>query len=241
MRIERTARVFGLTLTLAMTVSGCGSVLQAPDSGTDSRTDSGNDGAGVACPQLNEAECRARTDCAVSTCGVVCGTGTAFSQCYDPSSEPPPSCPDSGVLCPVPCASVTDEASCTARPDCRANTCPGCNGASFFTGCSLPTGQPGACPAIACPAPCSIATTQASCDVRPDCHSVFVDLGTCGCASVGCCAHFSRCADGKAVCTPPPTFSCTIAKPYCEAPAYVLSYAAGCYEGCVPSAACGVN
>ena len=48
MRIERTARVFGLTLTLAVTVSGCGSVLQAPDSGTDSRTDSGNDGAGVA-------------------------------------------------------------------------------------------------------------------------------------------------------------------------------------------------
>ena len=50
MRIEQTARVFGLTLTLAMAVSACGSVLQAPDSGTDARPD----GAGVACGQLNE-------------------------------------------------------------------------------------------------------------------------------------------------------------------------------------------
>ena len=241
MRIERTTRVFGLTLTLAMTVSGCGSVLQAPDSGTDSRTDSGNDGAGVACPQLNEAECRARTDCAVSTCGVGCGTGTAFSQCYDPSSEPPPSCPDSGVVCPPPCSALTDEASCTARSDCRANRCPNCNGGSSFSACVPATTSAIICPAIACPAPCSIATSQESCDARPDCHSVFVDPGTCGCAAVGCCAHFSRCADGKPVCTPPAAFSCTIAKPYCEAPAYVVSYAGGCYEGCVPAAACGVN
>jgi hypothetical protein len=27
----------------------------------------------------------------------------------------------------------------------------------------------------------------------------------------------------------------------CEAPAYVVSYSAGCYEGCVPAAACAVN
>ena len=237
MRIEQTARVSGLAL--ALTVSACGSVLQAPDSGTDSRTDTGPDGR-VACGQLDEADCRARTDCAVGSCGAVCADGSFFRACYDPATETPPPCADSGVLCPVPCASVTDEASCTARPDCRVNTCPGCNGASFFTGCSLPTGQPGACPAIACPAPCSIATTQASCDVRPDCHSVFVDPGTCGCASVGCCARFSQCADGKAVCAPP-SITCKVVKPYCEGPAYVLSYTGSCYEGCVPAAACGVN
>ena len=68
MRIEQTARVFGLAL--ALTVSACGSVLQSPDSGTDSRTDTGNDGGGVACRQLGEADCRARTDCAV---GIVHG------------------------------------------------------------------------------------------------------------------------------------------------------------------------
>jgi hypothetical protein len=237
MRIERTARVLGLTLTLAMVVSGCGSVLQAPDSGTDSRTDRG----GVACPQLNEAECRARTDCAVSDCWVGCGPGTAFSQCYDPSSEPPPSCPDSGVFCPPPCSALTDEASCTARSDCRANRCANCNGGSSFSACVPVTTSAIICPAIACPAACSIMTTQESCDARPDCHSVFVDFGTCDCAAAGCCAHFSRCADGKAVCTPPPALTCTIATPSCEAPAYVVSYTAGCYEGCVPAAACAVN
>jgi hypothetical protein len=30
-------------------------------------------------------------------------------------------------------------------------------------------------------------------------------------------------------------------KPYCEGPAYVVSYTGSCYEGCVPAAACGVN
>lgn len=235
MRIERTARVLGLTLTLAMTVSGCGSVLQAPDSGTDSRTDGGGP-----CVQLNEAECRGRTDCAVSTCGIACGTGMAFHQCYDPASEPPPSCPDSGVVCPPACSTLTDEASCTARSDCRANRCPTCDGSSSFFTCVPATTSAIICPAIACPAACSITTTQESCDARPDCHSVFVDPGTCGCAAVGCCARFSRCADGKAVCTPPQV-TCKIATPYCEGPAYVLSYTSNCYEGCVPAAACGVN
>ena len=43
------------------------------------------------------------------------------------------------------------------------------------------------CPAILCPLPpCSQVTTQAACDPRADCHSVFVDPGTplCGKASL---------------------------------------------------------
>ena len=238
MRIQQTARVFGLAL--ALTVSACGSVLQSPDSGTDSRTDTGNDGGGVACRQLGEADCRARTDCAVGMCTATCGGGSSFVACYDPASETPPPCVGLGIACPAPCSSLTDEASCAARFDCRANYCPGCNGASFFTGCSQPTDHALVCPAIACPAPCSIATTQELCDARPDCHSVFVDPGTCGCASVGCCARFSQCADGKAVCAPP-SITCKVVKPYCEGPAYVVSYTGSCYEGCVPAAACGVN
>jgi hypothetical protein len=230
MRIEQTARVFGLTLTLAL--SACGSVLQAPDSGTDARTD---------CGQLNEAACRARTDCAVGTCEGACGGPSGFFGCYDPSREPPPSCPDSGVVCPAPCSALTDAASCAARADCRANSCPTCDGSSSFFTCVPIATSAILCPAIACPAACSIMTTQASCDARPDCHSVFVDPGTCGCAAVGCCAHFSACATGKAMCTPPAQVTCKIVTPYCEGPAYVLSYTSNCYEGCVPAAACGVN
>jgi len=236
MRIEQTARVFGLTLTLAMTVSACGSVLQAPDSGTDARTDT----SGIACQQLNEAECRARTDCAAGRCEGACGGPSGFFECYDPAREPPPSCPDSGVLCPEACSALTDEASCTARPDCRANRCPICDGSSSFFTCAPATTSGILCPAIACPAGCSIATTQAACDARPECHSVFTDPGTCDCAAAGCCARFSQCANGKAVCTPPPV-TCKIVQPYCEGPAYVLSYTTNCYEGCVPAAACGVN
>jgi hypothetical protein len=43
------------------------------------------------------------------------------------------------------------------------------------------------------------------------------------------------------VCTPPSPVTCKIATPYCEGPAYVLSYTSNCYEGCVPAAACGLN
>jgi hypothetical protein len=100
-----------------------------------------------------------------------------------------------------------------------------------------------ACLGVACPADggdgaCSSLTTLAACDARSDCHAVFDDPGTCGCASAGCCAHFSKCADGgKAVCTMPSTFGCTIHVPFCESP-YVVGYTAACYEGCVRASAC---
>jgi hypothetical protein len=109
-----------------------------------------------------------------------------------------------------------------------------------------PCGSSGACysgstcPGFACPATtCDQVTTEAACDTRTDCHSVYVDPGTCGCASVGCCAHFSRCAAGDhGQCTMPSTFGCAIATPYCESPAYVVSYTSSCYEGCVRADDC---
>ena len=83
---------------------------------------------------------------------------------------------------------------------------------------------------------CSQVTTQTECDSRSDCHSVFVDPGTCRCAAAGCCAHFSRCADGgRANCSGPAL--CNIKAPFCESP-YVVSYTSNCYEGCVQPSEC---
>jgi len=83
---------------------------------------------------------------------------------------------------------------------------------------------------------CSQLTTQTDCEARGGCHAVFVDPGTCGCASQGCCAHFDRCVDGaQANCTGPAL--CKMATPFCESP-YVLAYTGTCYEGCVRQTTC---
>ena len=245
MGIERMGPVF--SVAIALVAPACGSVLQAPDAGHDSGVDSGNDGAvdtgpdgGAACSELGEAACLARTDCAVASCPGVCGSGPTFVACYDSVRQTPPPCIGIGAAqCPLLCTAITDEATCTSRSDCRANYCPNCSGGSYFSGCASATTSANICPAIACPASCSLMTTKESCDARPDCHSVYVDSGACDCSTAGCCAHFSRCADGPAVCTPPPSLSCTTTKPYCEAPAYYVSYSGGCYEGCATAAACG--
>ncbi len=122
--------------------------------------------------------------------------------------------------------------------------CPGCPSLGIAGSC----GQ--VCPAVACPAPdagtsdaasgsCSAITTQAACDSRSDCHSVFADPGTCGCAATNCCMRFSRCADGgHANCTGPA--ECTIAQPACLPP-YTLGYTSSCFEGCVLQTECGVG
>jgi hypothetical protein len=86
---------------------------------------------------------------------------------------------------------------------------------------------------------CGNVTTQAECDARDDCHSVFLDPNTCGCAEVGCCARFSRCADGGHAQCDAPIVTCDMVTPYCEDPAYVLSYTGQCYEGCVKPDDCG--
>jgi Kazal-type serine protease inhibitor domain len=118
---------------------------------------------------------------------------------------------------------------------------PGCGSGTGYcsTFCSTaPCVAPDAGVGDAASGGCSQVTTQTECDSRSDCHSVFQDPGTCGCAPAGCCAHFNRCADGgRANCNPPVQFGCTIIQPFCEAP-YVLSYTNVCYEGCVLQSEC---
>jgi hypothetical protein len=84
-------------------------------------------------------------------------------------------------------------------------------------------------------AACSAVATLDACEARSDCHSVFTDPHNCACAALGCCARFSRCADGKARCTS--GIGCEMLTPYCESP-YVVSYTPTCYEGCVRATAC---
>jgi hypothetical protein len=228
MRFERPGLV--LILGLAVGASACGSVLVQP-------TDAGQDGSAAACRQLGEAACRLRSDCAVGACAS-CSGGSGFISCYDPASETGPGCPE--IACPAPCSTL-DEASCTTRTDCRVNSCPGCNGSSAFIGCSA-ANDPiyVACPAIPCPAPCAVANTKETCEARPECHAVFVDNRDCQCAALGCCARFSRCADGaSAVCKAPP-ITCDAVSPHCEGP-YVVAYSGSCYEGCVQSSDCAIN
>jgi hypothetical protein len=89
---------------------------------------------------------------------------------------------------------------------------------------------------------CGELTTLAECDARSDCHPVFVDPRNCACAAIGCCARFSFCGNGaRALCTSPPPAQlvCGSPTPYCESPAYVISYTQNCFEGCVRPADCG--
>ena len=116
-------------------------------------------------------------------------------------------------------------------------------------GCTPGTGMcsPGGCPGVACPTldasavdasgPCSTATTAAACDALTGCHSVFFDPQTCGCAGLGCCAHFSACADGGQALCKASGLICMRAPPHCEGP-YVVSYSGWCYEGCVRMTEC---
>lgn len=85
---------------------------------------------------------------------------------------------------------------------------------------------------------CSEVTVLADCEARTDCHSVYQDPGTCGCASVGCCAKFSRCADGVTADCEGKALTCDALTPFCEAPAFVVSYSGFCYEGCVQPKDC---
>jgi hypothetical protein len=119
------------------------------------------------------------------------------------------------------------------------NWCPGCTPG---TGLCLAV-----CGAVACPPPdagtsdapsasCAQVTTQAACDSRSDCHSVFLPGTTCGCAAAGCCELFNRCADGgRANCTGP--VACLAPQPVCVTP-YAPSYTNVCYEGCVLQSEC---
>jgi hypothetical protein len=102
----------------------------------------------------------------------------------------------------------------------------GCTG----SGCSKDAGNSDAAGS------CGQVTTRTECDGRNDCHSVFVDPGNCGCAALGCCAKFSRCADGaSAKCSG--IAMCELAPPRCEG-SFVRSYTSNCWEGCVSQDKC---
>jgi hypothetical protein len=85
---------------------------------------------------------------------------------------------------------------------------------------------------------CAQVSDQAECDARTDCHSVFTDPHDCKCAELGCCARFSRCADGAQANCDASNVSCEAPTPYCESPAYVVSVTGFCYDGCVKPADC---
>lgn len=202
----------------------------------------GAGGAGADCRPLSQPQCLAApapgasgaSGCSVRTCPG-CAGGTMFSGCF-PASEPLPACPPLAG-CPPNCEGLA-EAACRANPACRADSCPRCDGTSGYVGCSSRLAAPGLCPALACPVACGQVTTLADCDGRADCHSVFVDSQLCGCASLGCCAHFSRCAAGdKAACTASKPGGCDAVTPHCEGP-YVVAYTATCFEGCVKQTDC---
>jgi len=93
---------------------------------------------------------------------------------------------------------------------------------------------------------CGSATTLAACDARTDCHPVFEDRQNCPCAAIGCCAMFSRCAEGEsATCTGAAECSAVVDRPHCEGP-YVVGFVAidgngrfgNGYEGCVRASDC---
>lgn len=117
-----------------------------------------------------------------------------------------------------------------------SNSCP--PGQMWCPGCTIDSGMcASGCPGAAC-GPCESVESLEECEARTDCHSVFEDPGTCGCAGVGCCAHFARCADNdRADCTGA-NVTCEALTPFCDSPAYVNSYSGSCYEGCVAPKDC---
>jgi hypothetical protein len=187
------------------------------------------------CHGLDASACAAAA--AQGRCQVQDGCcGKQFNACLDPG-EPATEC--AGALCPpVDCVGLDQQACEQAAPTCRVNGCTSCNGPAY-AGCSPASAPPLECPA---PAPCSTPppscdqlTNAMACEARSDCHAVFEDAGTCDCAQPGCCTTFNHCAAGKANCAGPA--SCSVAPPPCSG-AFAVSFAAGCYEGCVLKSEC---
>jgi hypothetical protein len=186
------------------------------------------------CLGTDAMTCAAQPGCTPVTCDD-CKGGKFFAGCADPGER------IGCAPCPTPpaCSSL-DVVACGARSDCHPGYCPNCMGGQTFQGCLGPN-EAVACE-DGCPAPACGTLGEMACDVRADCHSVFADQGICGCKSVGCCIGFARCADGaKAACNGPTGSAgvlCTVAPPGCGG-AFVTSYTATCYEGCVQPTECG--
>jgi hypothetical protein len=203
------------------------------DAGTSD--DAGSTGG---CVGLDQAHCTSTAGCAITSCASCAGDRT-FA-CYRPGVDPVPSCPDFRCA-PGPACTTLDQGGCAARSDCQVLTCPSCTTAPTYMGCDTvgapaPTCIPNEC---IVEQPCGVSSTLADCEARSDCHAVYYDSGACDCAFAGCCTGFSFCAPGaKATCTPPKG-ACAGMAPYCESPAYVISYVSGCPEGCVKPDECG--
>ncbi len=185
----------------------------------------------VSCGTLDEASCKTRSDCEGYYCpGCV---SPRFVGCGVPGGDD--ACP--AVDCAAPCSGL-DETTCNTRSDCKAGYCTGCSRRTFV-GCGDPSTAFVCTDGCQLPGPCRSEATAASCDTRTDCHSVFTESVTCDCAVAGCCATFAGCADGaKASCTGT-TPLCKSRGPYCDGVAYVVSYTASCFEGCVRPSECG--
>ena len=196
---------------------------------------------GPDCSTLDEGTCKNRSDCEAAYCPDCMG-GQRFNGCVvlgsggscPPSCSPPPP--------PTNCEAL-NEMQCKANSYCHPGYCSTCSGAQKFNVCLRPM-EVAPCPDIMCPAvgPCSSVTDQLLCQARIDCHPVFGKCMNCPCPTAGCAIAFIGCADGeKAACNGMP--SCHRTPPDCTSQntttAYVVSYAADCYEGCVPSSECG--
>ncbi len=198
-----------------------------------------------ACLLLDESSCGANPSCQPLYCSD-CSGQKNFTSCA-PIGGGGVSCPASTCpIMPVPCSGL-DEMACIARSDCHPGYC-GCPGEETFTLC-LGANEAVACGTYSCPnepASCADVTTQGACDARTECHSVFGKCQNCPCPSAGCGVGFVSCADGaKADCSGPKGVGaafCMVQPPDCASTtttAYVVSYTADCYEGCVLPAECG--
>ena len=213
---------FGLGVGLALALSGCGSVLQSNTDGggaTAEETPRSSRAGSSATPRA------ARATTARSAPARCAAAGRRSSAATTRRASPGRVC--AAIACPAPCSRL-DEASCKTRTDCRVDACPGCNGGSAFVRCAAPNDPPLGCPAIACPrAVRADDRRKDACEARPDCHSVVRRLWrTARARALGCCARFSRCADGAARAVQGAARPlCDAVTPHCEGP-YVVSYSA---------------
>lgn len=138
-------------------------------------------------------------------------------------------CPCSGGYYDAATLAGGDATACCANLDSDPQNCGAC-GKSCPGGCIE-----GKCQGAT---DCSTLWTQEMCDASADCHSVFADPGICDCLAIGCCTRFERCGYGDLADCTGAAISCLLPTPYCEDPAYVVSYTGTCYEGCVLPSDC---
>jgi hypothetical protein len=197
------------------------------------------DGGTDCSAHTDRASCAADPRCIVAGCPQ-CDGSTSFVACVDAHAPPPTiplACP--GIGCSAPCRGLA-EATCKARPDCRADYCGNCTGGRVYSQCTEAGAPPATCQAPPCEPACDAVNTQTECDARPDCHAVY-EPALCQCNNC-CCVFYGRCASGGGANCKGPT-TCTIPPPNCTDPACQGAYAVsfgpnGCYEGCVQIREC---